>query len=67
MEIHCLEFVYTKNYFNLAKIFLLRVFKMVANQSAQGLKKKKSVMKYLVAEKWSLQENCDVYGEASFI
>ena len=30
---HSLELVYSKNYFNLAKIFVLRLFKMLANQT----------------------------------
>ena len=35
--LHCLELVYRKNYFDLAKMFLLRLFKMADNQSAPGL------------------------------
>ena len=34
----CFEFVYCKSYFNLAEIFVLRLFKMVVNQSTPGLK-----------------------------
>ena len=30
---NCLELVYTKNYSNLRKIFVLRLFKMTANQT----------------------------------
>ena len=30
---HCLELVYSKSYFNLAGIFVLRLFKMVVNQT----------------------------------
>ena len=35
--LYCLELAYSKNYLHLAKIFLLRLFKMTANQSAPGL------------------------------
>ena len=33
----CLELVYAKNYFSLSDIFVLRLFKMVANQRTPGL------------------------------
>ena len=35
--LHCLKLVYNKNYFNLAKIFVLRLFKIAANQTASDL------------------------------
>ena len=38
-KLHYWELVYGKNYLNLTKIFLLRLFKMVTNQSAPGLDK----------------------------
>ena len=34
-----LELVYRKTYLNLTKIFALRLFKIAANQGAQGLKR----------------------------
>ena len=60
---HCLELIYNKNYFNLAKIFALRLFKMAINQSAPGLNR---VIKFWVAVKCKTCEiyRCDVFREA---
>ena len=44
-------------YLNLAKIFLLRLFKMVANQTEWFRLDVGSVIKFSVAEKWNLQKN----------
>ena len=38
-KLHYFELVYGKNYSNLWKIFILRLFKMKANQSSPGLNK----------------------------
>ena len=50
-----------KNYFNLTKLFLLRLFKMVANQTEWSRLEKRSVIKFLVAEKCIdfLQKMCN--------
>ena len=62
-----LQLVYCKKYFNPAKIFVLRQFKMVTNRSTSGLK---SVIKSLVAEKCKpceiYRRMCDVYRQAYF-
>ena len=48
---HCLELVYCKNYFNLIKIFVLRLFKMVVNQTECSRLEQRSAIKVLVADK----------------
>ena len=57
-----MELVYNKNYFNLTKVFVLKLFQMAANQSA--------VIKSLVVEKCKLYEIykkiCDMHREAFF-
>ena len=64
--LHCLELVYSKNYFNLPEIFLLRLFKMVTNQKIE----QKSIMKVLLAEKCKPCEIycglCDMHGKECF-
>ena len=55
--LYYLGFVYTKNYLNLAKIFLLRLFKMAANQTA--LQEQRSVIKFLAAEKCKINKFAD--------
>ena len=47
--LHCLELVYRENYLNLAKISVLRLFKMAANQCSRlG---QKSVIRFVLAKK----------------
>ena len=61
-----LELLYIKNYLNLAKIFVLPLFKMATNQTECS----SAVIKFLVAEKCKLCEiyrrMCDMYGDAYF-
>ena len=45
--LHCLKLVYSKNYFNLTKIFVLRLFKMVTNQTGSN--------RGLLSNFWSLK------------
>ena len=45
---HCLELVHCKNYFNLSKMFVLRLFKKVAKQCYKLAQR--SVIKFLVSE-----------------
>ena len=63
-----MELVYIKNYFNLAKVFVLRLFKMAANHCCRL--EQRSVIKFLVTEKCKQCEiykrMCDVYGKACF-
>ena len=54
-----LYIVYSKDYFTLAEIFLLRLFKMVTNQIVCIRLEQMSVIKYLVAEKY---KPCEMYG-----
>ena len=54
--LHCLELIYSKNYFNPSKIFLLRLFKMVENQ-IRVLLEERSVIKFSVAEKY---KSCEI-------
>ena len=65
-----MELVYGKNEFNLANIFVLRLFKMVANRAEYSKLEQKSVIKVLVAEKckpWEIYKKLwDVYRETSF-
>ena len=65
---HCLELGSSKNYLNLARIFILRLFKLAANRTECFRFEQRSVIKFLVAEKCKPYENyCyDVYGEACF-
>ena len=65
-----MELVSSKSYFNLLKIFLLRLFKIAADQTVCSKLEGRSVIKYLLAEKckpceiyWRM---CDVHGEACF-
>ena len=46
---HFLELVYCKNYFNLPKLFLLRLFKMVENITECSRFEQTSVIKFLLA------------------
>ena len=67
MEIvHCLELVYNKNYSNIAKILVLRLFKMVANQRECFTLEQRYLIKFVVAEKcqqWGIHwKMCDVNG-----
>ena len=65
-----MELIYSKNYFNLAEIFILRIFKMAANQTESSRLEQRSVIKFLVAEKCKpceiYRRMSDVYGEACF-
>ena len=45
---YCFKLVYSKNYFNLAKIFVLRLFKMVANQAECSRLEQRSVIKFFL-------------------
>ena len=61
---------FCQNYFNLTKIFLLRLFKMPANQIECSKLKQSSVIKFLVAKRCkpckTYRRICDVYKEAYF-
>ena len=65
-----MELVYSKNYFNPSKIFVLRLFKMAANQTKFSRLKQMFVMRFLSADKCKLyriyRKMCDVYREACF-
>ena len=54
----CLELFDTYNYFNLAKIFVLRLFKMAANQTECFTLEQRSVIKFLLVEKG---KPCEIY------
>ena len=47
---HFLELVYSKNYFNLAKVFVLRLIKMAKNQTECSRLDQRFLMKILVTE-----------------
>ena len=47
-----------KNYFNITKIFLLRLFKNMSNQTECSRLEQRSVIKFLVAEKC---KPCEIY------
>ena len=59
---HFFLLCHSKNYFNLVKVFVLKLFKMVTNQT--------ECHKFLVAKKYKQCEiyrrMCDVYGGACF-
>ena len=62
---------YCRNYSNLAKIFILMLFKMIANQTQGFGLEQRSVIKFLVVEKYKsckiyFKKTCDMYGEACF-
>ena len=59
-----MELVYSENYFNLVKIFVLKLFRLMENQTDNFKLQQRSVIKFLVAEKCKLCEVYDVYGEA---
>ena len=65
---YCLELVYSKNYFNLTKIFVLSLFKMAAIQTVCS--RQMSIIKFLLAEKCKpcdiYRRMCDVYRETCF-
>ena len=67
--LHFLELVYGKKYFNLIKIFVLRLFRISTNETVHRLEQK-SVIKSLAVEKCKLyeidQSMYDVYREACF-
>ena len=69
--LHYLELVYSQNHLNHAKIFDLKLFKIMANLIEFSRLEQRSVMKSLVAEKCKPYEiygrTCDVYREACFI
>ena len=46
-----LNWFLAKNYFNLAKIFVLRLFKMKVTQTKSSMQEQSSLSKFLVAEK----------------
>ena len=54
-----LELVYSKDYFNLVKILVLRLFKMAENPKECSRLEQKSVIKFFVAEKCKPWE---IYG-----
>ena len=61
---------YCENYFNLVKIFVLRLFKMASNCAESSRLEHRSVIKFLVAKNC---KSCDIYrrmcglsGEAYF-
>ena len=68
--LNCLELIYSKDYFNLPKIFVLRQFKMVANQTDCFRLEQRSAITFFVAEKYKLckiyRRMCNRYGEAYF-
>ena len=70
LNLHCLEFVFSKNYFNLAVISLLGLVKMTTNQTECPRLEQRSVIKFLVTEKCKpckiYKRMRDVYGEACF-
>ena len=53
-----MELVYSKNYFNLAKIFVLRLFKIVTNQTQCTRLEQRSIIKFLIPEKSKPCEIC---------
>ena len=53
-SIDYLELVYSKNYFGLTKIFVLRLFKMARNQTEYSRHEQRSIIKFLVAKKWEI-------------
>ena len=65
-----MEVIYSTNYFNLAKIFVLRLFKMEANQIEYFSLEQRSVIKFLMSEKCKLYEIYrgmrDIFGEICF-
>ena len=65
-----LKLVYIKNYFNLAKMFVLRLFNIAANQTECPKLELRSVIKFIMAEKRKQCEifrgMCDMYGAAYF-
>ena len=68
--LHGLELIYGKNYLNLAKIFVMRLFKMAASQRESSSLEQRSVINFLVAEKCNpceiYKRMCDAYREACF-
>ena len=65
-----LGLAYSKNYVNPTKIFVLRSFKMAANQTQRSRLEQDSVIKLFMAKKCKLCEIytrlCDVYEETYF-
>ena len=64
--LHCLNLVYSQNYFNLPKIFVLRLFKMLANQKECSRLELKPVIKFLLTDKckpYKIYRMWDLYGE----
>ena len=55
---NCLELLYSKNYFNIVKIFVLKLFKKVENQTEYSRLEQRSVIKFLLAEKC---KPCEIY------
>ena len=59
LNINCsVELIYCKNHFNLSKILVLRLFKMVANQMECFRLEQRSIMKFLVTENC---KPCEIY------
>ena len=56
---HFFNWFIATNYFNLADIFVLRLFKIEATQTERSWLEQRSVIKFLVAEKRKL---CDIFG-----
>ena len=63
--LHCLELVYSKNYFNFTKMFVLKLFKIVANQSTPGWNRSLS-LNFWWLKSANYVKFTDVYGEACF-
>ena len=70
LTLHYLELVNGKNYFNLIKIFVLKLFKMATVQIERSRLEHMSVSKFLLAEKckpWEIKRTlCDGNKEACF-
>ena len=68
--LYSLGLVYTKNYFNLTEVFVLRQFKTKPNQREYSNPEQRSVIKSLVTENskpWKIYwRMCDAYREACF-
>ena len=51
-SLHCLKLVYRKKYFNLAKIFILKLFKSIANQIVFSKIEQRTVTEFLLTKKF---------------
>ena len=55
---HLSKLVYSKNYFSLSEIIVLGLFQIMANQTESSRLERKSVIKFLIADKCKL---CEIY------